>query len=104
MGYTNSMQILSSDVCFMLRDFIPEVTEPFIDDVMTKGPKTRYEKDDGTYETVQGNPGIRRFVFEHLEADNKILQIFEAYGVTASGPKARIAQPTALIVGHQCTY
>ena len=104
MGYTNSMQILSSDVRFMLRDFIPEVTEPFIDDVMTKGPKTRYEKDDGTYETIQGNPGIRRFVFEHLEADNKILQIFEAYGVTASGPKARIAQPTALIVGHQCTY
>lgn len=104
MGYTNSMQILSSDIRFMLEDFIPGLTEPFIDDVMTKGPRTRYEKADGTYETIPENPGIRRFVYEHLQADNKILQTFENYGVTASGPKAGIARPTALIVGHRCTY
>lgn len=104
MGYTNSMQILHNDVRFMLRDFIPDVTEPFVDDIMTKGPKTRYELEDGSYETIPENPGIRRFIWEHLNADNKVLQTLQAHGVTISGSKMVVASPTGMIVGHKCTY
>lgn len=104
MGYTNSMQILHNDVRFMLRDFIPDITEPFVDDIMTKGPKTRYEKEDGSYETIPENPQIRRFIWEHLNADNKVLQTLKAHGVTISGSKMVVASPIGMIVGHKCTY
>lgn len=104
MGYTNSMQIMHNDVCFMLKDLIPEVTEPFVDDIVTKGPRTRYERADGTYETIPENSEIRRFVWEHLQRDNKVLQILKAHGVTISGPKMGVARPSAVIVGHKCTY
>lgn len=33
MGYTNSMQILHGDSTFILQDEIPEVSEPFIDEI-----------------------------------------------------------------------
>jgi hypothetical protein len=50
----------------------PESQDPttfqslFIDDVAIKGPVTRYENTDGTYETILENSGIHYFVWEHL--------------------------------------
>jgi len=46
---------------------------PYIDNVPIKGPATRYEKSDGTLEVLEKNPGIRRFIFEHIENVNRIL-------------------------------
>jgi hypothetical protein len=66
MGYTNAMQIMHGDVTFTLQEEIPHVTIPFVDDVPVKGPTTRYETPDGNYETIPENPGICRFVWEHL--------------------------------------
>jgi hypothetical protein len=66
MGYTNATQIMHADVSFILRDEIPHITIPFIDDVPVKGPVTRYLQEDGTYETIPQNPEIRRFIWEHL--------------------------------------
>jgi hypothetical protein len=59
MGYTNSAQIFHGDVTFILRDEIPHVTMPYIDDVPVKGPHTRYELPNGEYETIPENPKIR---------------------------------------------
>jgi len=58
MGYTNAMQIMHGDVTHILQDEIPDITLPFVDDVPVKGPKTRYELKDGSYETIPENEGI----------------------------------------------
>ncbi|KAJ3555384.1 hypothetical protein NP233_g12223 [Leucocoprinus birnbaumii] len=103
MGYTNSMQIQHGDLTFLLQDEIPEVAVPFVDDVPIKGPKTRYESQDG-YETIPENPKIRRFIWEHLQNANRVIQRVKHAGGTFSASKTRLCTPTALVVGHLCTY
>ena len=78
MGYTNAMQIMHGDVTYVLQDKILDVTIPFVDDVLAKGPRSTYQLPDGAYETIEGNPGIRRFVWEHLNNVNRILQRMKA--------------------------
>jgi hypothetical protein len=106
MGWTNSMQIFHGDVTKTLEDEIPHVTIPFVDDVPIKGSKTRYENEDyeGGYETLPENPGIRRFVWEQFQRNNRIAQRMKYVGATFSGKKAELCQPELVIVGHRCTY
>ena len=103
MGWTNSPAVLQGDVTHILRPEIPDWTQPFADDVPIKGPKSRYELEDGSYETIPENPGIRRFVWEHFEAVHRIVQRVKSYGATFSGKKAFIGVPQAEILGHICT-
>ena len=104
MGWTNSPAVLQGDITHILKPEIPHWTKPFADDVPIAGPATRYERPDGSYETVPGNPGIRRFVWEHLEVVHRIIQRVKAYGATFAGKKSFIGVPEAEIVGHLCTY
>jgi hypothetical protein len=62
MGWSNSVPIFHADITYTLQDEIPDVTIPFLDDAPIKGPPTRYEQPDGSYETHPDNPGIHRFV------------------------------------------
>ena len=48
-------------------------TRPYANDVPIKGPKTRYKLEGGGYETHPDNPGVRHFVWEHLNNVNRIL-------------------------------
>jgi hypothetical protein len=59
MGWTNSVPIYHDDVTYILRDEIPHVTIPYVDDVPVRGPATRYELPEGGYETIPENSGIR---------------------------------------------
>jgi len=77
---------------------------PFIDDVPVKLVKTRYQRTDGSYETIAQNPGIRHFIWEHCIVINRILQRLENVGVMVSATKFVLATPTAIIVGHKCTF
>lgn len=104
MGWTNSVPIFHEDVTYILRDEIPEYTEPYIDDVPIRGPKTRYELPEGKYETIPENPGIRRFVWEQLTATNRILQRMKYAGGTFSGTKSLLCSAEIVVVGHLCTY
>ena len=104
MGWTNSPAILQGDISHILRPEIPHCTLPFIDDVPIKGPRTRYQLPDGSFETIPGNPGIRRFVWEHLESVHCIITQVKAYGGTFSGKKSFIGVPRTVILGHTCTY
>lgn len=104
MGATNSMQIMHGDVSFTLAPEIPEFTAPFVDDVGVRGPATRYELPEGGYETIPENPGIRRFVWEHFQDLNRVVQRLKVIGATVSGKKLTICAPTAIIVGHKVTY
>lgn len=67
MGWSKSVPIFHANVTRTLQAEIPEVTIPFLDDAPVRGPTTRYELPDGTYETHPNNPGIRCFVWEHFQ-------------------------------------
>src|ERR1700710_566282 len=102
-GFANSAQIFQADTSFILQDEIPHYTCPFIDDLPIKSVSTRYQQSDGSYETIPNNPGIRRFVWEHLIVVNRILQRLSNVGATVSATKFVLAAPSAVIVGHKCT-
>jgi hypothetical protein len=104
MGWTNSVPIFHDDVTFILQPEIPDVTIPFIDDVPIKGPASKYMKDDGTYETIPENPKIRRFVWEHFQNFNRVVQRMKYCGGTFSGPKTTLCAEEITVVGHRCTF
>ena len=104
MGWTNSVPIFHEDVTFILQPEIPHTTIPYIDDVPIRGPATRYISDDGSYETHPDNAGIRRFVWEHFQNMNRVVQRMKYCGGTFSGYKATICASEITVVGHRCTY
>jgi len=104
MGYTNSMQIQHGDLTFLLQDEIPDTAVPFVGDVPVKGPPTHYKTGLNSFETIPENPGICRFVWEHLQNINRILQCIRHAGGTFSAAKSHICIPSAVVVGHLCTY
>jgi hypothetical protein len=104
MGWLNSVPIFHADVTYTLQDEIPDVTIPFLDDAPIKGPPTRYEQPDGSYKTHPDNPSIRRFIWEHFQNLNCVVQGIKYVGCTWSGPKAFLCVPETLIVGHMCCY
>ena len=103
MGWTNSVPIFHEDVTYILQPEIPEVTVPYIDDVPIKGPKSRYVLPDGTYERIPENPGIRRFIWEHFQNLNRVVQRMKYCGGTFSGPKTILCAEEITVVGHNCT-
>ena len=103
MGWTNSVPIFHDDVTFILQPEIPEFTVPFIDDVPVKGPKSRYELRDGIYEKIKENEGIRRFVWEHFQNVNWIVQRMKYCGGTFLGYKSTLCAEEITVVGHRCT-
>src|SRR6201996_5661749 len=103
-GWTNSVPIFHDDVTFILRDEIPHVTIPYIDDVPVRGPDSRYQSKDGTYETIAENPGIRRFVWEHFQNMNRVVQRIKYCHGTLSGSKSVVCADEFHVVGHLCSY
>jgi hypothetical protein len=103
MGYTNAAQIMHGNVTFILQDEIPTYTCPYIDDVPVKGPHSCYQLPDGSYKAIPENPGIRRFLFEHLQVMHRILHCMKAFGGTFSGKKCFLAVPVIELVGHICS-
>jgi hypothetical protein len=104
MGWTNSVPIFHDDVTEILKDEIPEFTMPYIDDVPVRGPETRYEIEPGRYELIGENPGIRRFVWEHMQNMNRILQRMKYCGGTFSGKKTLVCAASIEVLGHKCDY
>jgi hypothetical protein len=103
MGWTNSVPIFHDDVTHILQPEIPHVTLPYIDDVPVKGPATMYLQDNGQPETIQENPGIRRFVWEHFQDLNRVVQRMKYSGGTFSGFKTTLCAPEITVLGHRCT-
>ena len=93
MGWTNSPAVLQGDVTHILWPEIPHWMQLFTDNVPIKGPKSRYERADRSFETIPENSRIRRFVWEHLVAVHWIIQQVKSYGATFSGKKAFIRVP-----------
>jgi hypothetical protein len=100
MGWTNSVPIFHDNVTFILQAEIPHTTILYIDNVPVKGPKSTYLKTDGSFETIPANPGIRRFIWEHFENLNQVVQRMKYCGGTFSGPKLYLCVPEIFVLGH----
>ena len=93
-GFTNAMQVFQRWIMHVLGPMAPAFADAFVDDCGAKGPVSRYND-----EAIQGNAGIRRFVFEFASTLNLLLHRFRMAGVTASGSKLILATPRVQIVG-----
>ena len=106
MGHTNSFQTLHADMEHIYTDTIAKGKgRPYCDDMFLGGHRSRYEKQDGTCETIPGNPGIRRFVWEHIQDLLETLWLAKAYGITFSGgKKMKVARSKIVALGHEVSY
>jgi hypothetical protein len=104
MGWGNLVPIFQADVTYILKDEIPKHTIPFLDNASALGPRSCYERPDGTFEAISENPGIRRFVWEHFATLNRLVQHMKYVSGTWSGTKSKLCCPEVLIVGHLCCY
>ncbi|EIN12018.1 hypothetical protein PUNSTDRAFT_62300, partial [Punctularia strigosozonata HHB-11173 SS5] len=57
----------------------------------------------GDPETLRNNPGIRRFMWEHINDVHRIMHRIGEAGATFSGKKTQICKREVLVVGHKCT-
>ena len=97
-GATNSVAHMMNAMNKVLHEYIPKVTMPFLDDIPIKGCLER-EKD----ETIVGN-GCRKFVMDHINDCESILNKLEQVHLTLSGTKSSFGQNEVLIVGHMCGW
>lgn len=83
MGFTNSPAEFQKCMTFILQDEIESgKANIFIDDLPVKGPKTQYLDTDGNPETIPGNPGIRRFIWEHAQDVHRVMHRIMHAGAT----------------------
>ena len=95
-GATNSVAHMQNAMNQILRDFVPEKTIPFIDDVPIKGCKQE-DKD-----LMVQEDGCRAFVSNHIDDVAKILSKLEEVNLTLSIDKSKFGVNEILVVGHLC--
>ena len=103
MGWTNSVPIFHDDVTFILQAETPHITIPYINDVPVRGPADRYILPPGEPETIPENSSIQRFIWEHFQDLNRVVQHMKYSGGTFSGVKAYLVAPEITVLGHHCT-
>ena len=103
MGFTNAPAEFQACMMFILQDEVPDVAGVFIDDIPIKGPPTRYLTPDGKEEVLSQNPGIRRYMWEHINDVHRILHRLGEAGGTISAKKMQLCRSEVVIVGHKCS-
>lgn len=94
-GATNSVSQFQRVMTRILKDHIPKRAMPFLDDIGVKGPTS-------TYEGEEVEPGVRRFVLEHIQNLSMVLADIERAGCTI-GPKSQFCMNGINAVGFVCT-
>ena len=95
-GATNSVAHMMNGMNKVLRDFIPHITMPFIDDLPIKGCEEN-KKDE-----AKDQRGFRKFVAQHISDCDSILSRLQEVHLTLSGAKSVFGAKEILIVGHMC--
>ena len=103
MGYANAPAEFQACMMFILQDEVPDVAGVFIDDIPIKGPTTKYLGPDGKEQTLPENPGIRKYLWEHINDVHRILHRIGEAGGTVSAKKMQLCQAEVEIVGHKCS-
>ncbi|GBG64846.1 hypothetical protein CBR_g48314 [Chara braunii] len=94
MGFTNAVAEAQRRMLAVVGDMFPEKCEPYIDDNPVKGARYKDE--------TEVEPGVRKFVWDHLKDIKDLLQRFLVYNITASGPKSILAVPEVTILRFRC--
>jgi hypothetical protein len=95
-GGMNSVAHMVNAMNKVLRDCIPDITMPFLDDIPIKGCLV-----EGKDETI-GPDGCRKFVATHVDDCEKVFQKLEDARLTFSGENLAFGQPEIMVVGHLC--
>ena len=95
-GATNSVAHMMNGMHKVLRDFIPPITMPFLDDIPIKGCEERMKNEE------LDSVGCRKFVRDHIEDCDKVLSRLEEVHLTLSAPKSIFGVQEVLVVGHMC--
>jgi hypothetical protein len=95
-GATNLVAHMQSAMNHILRDFVPEKTIPFVDDIPIKGCQERAK--DLTLDADD----CRVFVKNHITDVSRILERLEEVEITLSIDKFKFGFDEILIVGHLC--
>ncbi|GBG86041.1 hypothetical protein CBR_g40942 [Chara braunii] len=93
-GWTNAVAMVQRNMIRVMQTVSPYITQPYIDDLAVKGPR-KTENDEVL-------PGVRRFVWRHVQDLDKVLGLLEQYNLTASGPKSKHCMREATILGFVC--
>jgi hypothetical protein len=95
-GATNSMAHMVNTMNKVLKDCIPDITMPFLDDIPIKVCSDE-EKDE-----AKDKDGRWKFVIDHVKDCEKVLQRLEEANLTFSGEKSSFGQPEIMVVGQLC--
>ncbi|KAK4694345.1 hypothetical protein P7C70_g8748, partial [Phenoliferia sp. Uapishka_3] len=93
-GATNSVQDFQSIGMHILDREIPHVARIFVDDIAVKGGE-----DDYGGATIDGNTGIRRYVWEHAVDLERVLFRLEEAGLTGALEKLQVGVPECELLG-----
>ena len=93
-GATNSVAQFVRIMNLILEDICPAVVMPFLDDIGVKGPYTDYDGEEVL-------PGIRKYVFEHIQNLDKTLERIERAGGSI-GAKSQFCRNGLNVVGFVC--
>ncbi|GBG93348.1 hypothetical protein CBR_g65943 [Chara braunii] len=91
MGWTNGVAVFQRAMVAVLKNFIPDKVEVFLDDFPIQG---RVDKDE-----TEVVPGVRRFVEQHLADICAVLEQLDDANLTVSGTKSRWSVSTFKILG-----
>ncbi|GBG84900.1 hypothetical protein CBR_g39361 [Chara braunii] len=93
-GWTNAVAMVQRHMIRVMQTVSPHITQPYIDDLAVKGPKEKEEN--------EVMPGVRRFVWKHVQDIDQVLGFLEEHNLTASGPKSKHCMRGATILGFVC--
>ena len=97
-GATNLVAYIWNVINQILKDFVPEKTISFVNDIPIKG----CEEAKRDY-SVQDN-GCKAFINEHIKDVNNMLSRLEAVDLTLFIKKSKFGTNEILMVGHQCEW
>ncbi|GBG79545.1 hypothetical protein CBR_g29692 [Chara braunii] len=94
-GWTNAVAMVQRAMIRTMQSVSPHITQPYIDDLAVKGPTIK--------ESDEVLPGVRRFVWKHIQDLDKVLSLLEEHNLTASGAKSRYCMKEATILEFVCS-
>ena len=93
---TNSVAHMVNAMNKVLRDCIPGITMPFLDDIQIKGCP-----EEDMDESV-GQDGCQKFIADHIHNCEKVLQRLERARLAFSEEKSAFGQSEIMVIGHLC--
>ncbi|GBG64153.1 hypothetical protein CBR_g40852 [Chara braunii] len=90
-GWTNAVTMVQRHMIRAMQTVSPHITQPYIDDLAVKDPKEKEED--------EAMPGVRRFVWKHVQDIDQVLGLLKENNLTASGPKSKHCMREAMILG-----